>query len=181
MAKLTCNSGTEVPAKEAAKAKRVHRIISRFKPFLYDAEEWDTTSPSQILKTTENGNKLDNKMFLLQGDRTPEQLMLWIKNFHDKIDNNASTLTPAARLTFLRRIVDKEAQTIVSNVETAFENYSDAEDINLIEDQRIRAEIRVECTTDNAISVYFSNAANAARKRMKTKHIIQECMYHLKL
>ena len=69
-------------------------------------------------------------MYLLQGDETPEQLMLWIKNFNDKIDNNASSLSPAARLTFLRRIVYKEAQTIVSNVETAFESYSDAENIN---------------------------------------------------
>ena len=134
-------NSTEVPVKNAAKVKRVH-TISGFKPFLYDAEEWDTTSPYQILKTTENGNKLDNKMYVLQGDETPEQLMLWIKNYNDKIN---VTLTPAARLTFLRRIVDKEAQTIVSNVEAAFESYSDAEDINKIEDQRIRAEIRAEC------------------------------------
>ena len=70
-------------------------------------------------------------MYVLQGDETPEQLMLWIKNYNDKIN---VTLTPAARLTFLRRIVDKEAQTIVSNVEAAFESYSDAEDINKIED-----------------------------------------------
>ena len=75
MAKTSRNNGTEVPAKEAAKAKRVHRI-SGFKPFLYDAECWDTAAPSQILKTTENGSKLDNKMYVLQGDETPEQLML---------------------------------------------------------------------------------------------------------
>ena len=177
MAKSNRNS-TEVP--KEAKAKKVHKVTG-YKPFLYEAEGWDTKAPSQILKTTENGNKLDNKMFVLQGDETPEQLMLWIKNFHDKIDNNASSLTPAARLTYLRRIVDKEAQTIVSNVETAFENYSNATDINLIEDQRIRDEIRVECTTDAAIVVYFGNTANAVRKRMKITHIIRECMYNLKL
>ena len=91
------------------------------------------------------------------------------------------SLTPAARLTYLRRIVDKEAQTIVSNVEAAFESYSIATDVTLIEDQRIRLEIAVECPTDHAIGVYFSNAANAARKKMKITHIIQECMYHLKL
>jgi hypothetical protein len=172
MAKSNRNS-TKVPVKNAAKAKRVH-TISGFKPFLYDAEEWDTTSPYQNLKTTENGNKLDNKMYVLQGDETPEQLMLWIKNYDDKIN---VSLAPAARLTFLRRIVDKEAQTIVSNVEAAFESIY----INKIEDQRIRAEIRAECPTDNAISVYFGDNANAARKRLKITHIIQECMYHLKL
>ena len=104
MAKSNRNSSEE-PAKDAATAKRVHRI-SGFKPFLYDAEEWDTKSPSQILKTTENGNRIDSKMFILQGDETPEQLMLWIKNYNDKIN---VSLAPAARLTFLRRIVDKEA------------------------------------------------------------------------
>ena len=83
MAKSNRNS-TKVPVKNAAKAKRVH-TISGFKPFLYDAEEWDTTSPYQNLKTTENGNKLDNKMYVLQGDETSEQLMLWIKNYDDKI------------------------------------------------------------------------------------------------
>ena len=48
MAKTSRNS-TEVPAKDAAKEERIHRI-SGFKPFLYDAEYWDTTAPSQILK-----------------------------------------------------------------------------------------------------------------------------------
>ncbi|OEU21421.1 hypothetical protein FRACYDRAFT_235044 [Fragilariopsis cylindrus CCMP1102] len=175
MAKSNRNNAEE-PAKEAAKAKRVHRI-SGFKPFLYDAEEWDTKSPSQILKTTENGNRIDNKMYILQGDETPEQLMLWIKNYNDKIN---VALAPAARLTFLRRIVDKEAQTIVSNVETAFEGYSDAEDIDLIEDQTIRDEIRDDCPDDATIDAYF-NAGNAAQKRKKITHIIRECMYHLKL
>lgn len=89
-------------------------------------------------------------MYVLQGDETTEQLMLWIKNYNDKIDN-IILLTPAARLTFFRSIVDKEAQTIVSNVEAAFESYSDADDATLIEDQRIRAEINVECPTEHAI------------------------------
>jgi hypothetical protein len=115
MAKSSRNNGTEVP-KDTAKAKKAHTITG-YKPFLYEAEGWDTKAPSQILKTTENGNRLDNKMYILQGDETPEQLMLWIKNYDNKIN---VSLAPAARLTFLRRIVDKEAQTIVSNVETAF-------------------------------------------------------------
>ena len=54
---------------------------------------------SQNLKTTENGNKLDNKIFVLQSNETPEQLMLWIKNYDDKINKNVA-LTLAARLEF---------------------------------------------------------------------------------
>jgi hypothetical protein len=175
MAKSNRNS-TEVPAKEAAKVKKVHRI-SGFKPFLYDAECWETTAPSQTVKTTENGNRIDSKMYILQGDETPEQLMLWIKNYNDKIN---VSLAPAARLTFLRRIVDKEAQTIVSNVETAFESYEDAEDIDKIEDQKIRDEIRTDCPDDATIEAYFT-AGTAAQKKKKITHIIEECMYHLKL
>ena len=60
-------------------------------------------------------------MYVLQGNKTTEQQMLWINNYNDKIDNIV-LLTPAARLTFFRRTVDKEAQTIVSNVEAAFES-----------------------------------------------------------
>ena len=175
MAKSNRNS-TEVPAKEAAKVKKTHKVTG-YKPFLYEAEGWDVKAPSQILKTTENGNRLDNKMYILQGDETPEQLMLWIKNYNDKIN---VSLAPAARLTYLRRIVDKEAQTIVSNVETAFESYEDAEDIDKIADSRIRDEIRDACPDDATIDVYF-NAGTAAQKRVKISHIIRECMYHLKL
>jgi hypothetical protein len=61
-----------------------------------------------------------------------------------------------------------------------FENYSDAEDIDLIADNRIRDEIRAACPDDHTVDVYF-NAGTAAQKRMKITHIIQECMYHLKL
>ena len=119
-------------------------------------------------------------MYVLQGNETTEQQMLWIKNYNDKIDNIV-LLTPAARLTFFRRTVDKEAQTIVSNVEAAFESYSDADDATQIEDQRIRAEINIECPTEHAIEVDFDYAASTARKKTKITHIIEDCMYHLKL
>ena len=98
-------------------------------------------------------------MYVLLSDETTEQLILWIKNYNDKTDNIV-LLTPAARLTFLRRIVDKETQTIVSNVEA--ESYSDADDATLIEDQCIRAEINVECPTEHAIEVDFGHSASAA-------------------
>ena len=108
-------------------------------------------------------------MYVLLSDETTEQLILWIKNYNDKTDNIV-LLTPAARLTFLRRIVDKETQTIVSNVEA--ESYSDADDATLIEDQCIRAEINVECSTEHAIEVEFGYSASAARKKTKITYII---------
>ncbi|OEU08257.1 hypothetical protein FRACYDRAFT_250043 [Fragilariopsis cylindrus CCMP1102] len=108
-------------------------------------------------------------MYVLLSDETTEQLILWIKNYNDKTDNIV-LLTPAARLTFLRRIVDKETQTIVSNVEA--ESYSDADDATLIEDQRIRAEINVECSTEHAIEVDFGYSVSAARKKTKITYII---------
>ena len=61
----------------------------------------------------EGRNKLDNKMFILQGDKIPEQLMLEFKNCDDKINKNF-LLTSAERLAFLKCIVDKKAKYIVN-------------------------------------------------------------------
>ena len=76
MGKSQRNSKSNDPQKDGnAKEKKVHKIIG-IKPFLYEAECWETNAPTQVLKTTENGNKLDNKMFVLHGNEIPEQLML---------------------------------------------------------------------------------------------------------
>ena len=77
--------------------------------------------------------------------------------------------------------MDNEAQTIVSNVEAAFESYFTANNVDNIEDRHVREEIRDKCPVDNAIAIYFGNAASVARKKLKITHIIAECMYHLKL
>ena len=68
-------------------------------------------------------------MNILKGDETPEQLMIYLKNFEDKILENTVSTAPE-KLAILRQIVDMEAQTIVSGVEADFEGYSEAEDLD---------------------------------------------------
>ena len=84
---------------------------------------------------------MDNKMFILQGNETPEQLMIYLKNYDDKIYNSVS-LTPLKKLAFLKRIVDKDAQTIVSNVEANFEGYTEVEDVDGIHHHHIEVMIQ---------------------------------------
>ena len=94
--------------------KKVKRS-SGIKPFLYVAEDWHKDAPTQLLKTREGRNKMDNKLFIRQGNKTPEQLMIYLKNYNGKINKNVS-LTALEKLPFLKRIVNKEAQIIISKV-----------------------------------------------------------------
>ena len=68
-------------------------------------------------------------MNVLVGDETPEHLMIYLKNFEDKILKN-TVLTAPEKFAILKRIVDKEVQTIVSDVEDNFGGYSEPEDID---------------------------------------------------
>ena len=54
-------------------------------PFLFTPKERPNDVPTQIIKTTEERIKLKIKMNILQGDETPEQLTVYLKNFQDKI------------------------------------------------------------------------------------------------
>ena len=74
---------------------------SGMSPFLYKAELFPEDAATQNIETTENGNKLKSKMNVLEGDETPEQLMIWFKDFNDKIMLNLSLSAPA-KLGFLR-------------------------------------------------------------------------------
>ena len=85
-------------------------------PFLYTLELWPEDAATQIIEMTENRNKLKSKMRVLEGDEVPEQLMIWIEDYEDKIFNNNALSTPA-KLGFLRRLVAFEAQSILSQVE----------------------------------------------------------------
>ena len=85
-------------------------------PFVYTPEEFPKDASTQIIETTENGNKLKLKMHILNEDKVPEQLMIWLKDFKDKI-LNSTALTVPAKIVILQRLVDMEAQTIVSKVE----------------------------------------------------------------
>jgi hypothetical protein len=61
---------------------------------------------------------------LLEGIETPEQFMLWLKDYEDKILHNTKT-TLLDRLNVLKRIVSKEAQVTVMNAVSLFEKAKD--------------------------------------------------------
>ena len=102
-------------------------------------------------------------MKVLSGNKTPEQLMMFLKNYEDKIYKNA-VLSALEKLAILERIVDKEAQTIVSEVESDYGKYVDPEDVDEIKDHKIQVDIRDTYTTDNQIRVYFNASVLAAAK-----------------
>ena len=101
---------------------------SGMSPFIYTPEEFPKDAATQMIETTENGSKLKSKIHLLNGDEVPEQLMIWLKDLKDKIIKN-TTLTAPAKLAILWRLVDMEAQSIVSKVEDDFEDYTEPEDV----------------------------------------------------
>ena len=93
---------------------------SGISPFLYILEVWPEDAATQNIETTKNGNKLKSKMRVLEGDEVPEQLMIWLKDFEDKIFKNISLSAPA-KLAFLRRLIAYEAQTILSQLNNTIE------------------------------------------------------------
>ena len=113
----------DMPKKDGTVWK-LHRF-NGIRLFLYETKTWDKKALTQIIKTTEGKSKLDNKMYVLQRDKTSEQLMLWLKNYDDKIKKNSS-LSPAEKQAFLKCNVDKGAQTIVSEVEQNFELFTES-------------------------------------------------------
>ena len=116
-------------------------------------------------------------MRVLNGDKMPEQLMIWLKDLGDKILKNA-VLTEPEKLAILRRLVDMEAQTILSNVENDYKNnYSQPEDVNLLIDYRINEEVLAKCTTDNQVRIYFGDGGVAAVKKFRIEHIICEAVH----
>ena len=124
---------------------------SGISPFLYTPEVFPDDVATQNIETTENGNKLKLKMKVLDGDEVPEQLMIWTKDLEDKVLKNGILKAPE-KLAILRRLVDFEAQTILSTVENDYKNiYKEPEDVNLLTNYRIREEILAKCTTDGQV------------------------------
>ena len=54
---------------------------SGIKPFLYQKEVWDENVERTTIKIGTAAVKVDNKMVVLNGSETPEQFMLWLKNY----------------------------------------------------------------------------------------------------
>lgn len=84
--------------------------------FIYTPENWLENAKTQVIKTAEGRNKLKSKMNMLSGDQTPEQLMIYLKDFDDKI-RKITALTAPEKLDILRPLVNMEEQKIVSRVE----------------------------------------------------------------
>ena len=146
-----------------AKKKKLERS-SGYKPFLYVAEEWPEDAPSQTLKTTEGHQQVITKMFILNGNETPEQLMIYLKSYEARITMNP-LLTPLEQLAYLKRIVDKEALTILKKVEDSFSAYALPADVDKIHNHKARAAIRTEFDTDALLIGYFTQIGNAAAKK----------------
>ena len=122
----------EVTMVKSDKLDRVKR--SGISPFLYTPETFPDDHPTQNIETTENGSKIKTKMRVLEGDEAPEQFMVWLKDYEDKIFANEVLRAPA-KLAMLRRLVDEEAQTILSKVEKDYkEVYSEPDDVELLSD-----------------------------------------------
>ena len=95
-------------------------------------------------------------MFILNGNETPEQLMIYLKSYEARITMNP-LLTPLKKLAYLKQIVDKEALTILKKVEDSFIAYAVPADVDKIHNHRVRAAIRLEFNTDDLLcSAYIS-------------------------
>ena len=120
-------------------------------PFFYTPEVFPDDVATQNIETTENGSKLKLKMKVVDGDEVPEQRMIWCKDLEDKVLKNV-VLSAPTKLAILRRLVDFEAQTILSSVENNYKNiYKEPEDVTLLTDYRIREEILAKCATDDQV------------------------------
>ena len=82
----------------------------------------------------------------------------------------------------LRRLVDEEAQTILSKVEKDYkEVYSKPDDVELLTDYKIREEILTKYTTDAEVRTYFGDGGAAAVKVVRVEHIIRKAIHRLKI
>ena len=113
--------------------KEMHSLSSKKRsgmtPFIYTPEKFAEDAATQNIGTTKNGSKLKSKMHLLNGDKVLEQLMIWLKNFEDKILKNVVLIVPA-KLAIFQLLVDIKAQTIASKVEGEFWGYSEPANVD---------------------------------------------------
>ena len=57
--------------------------------------------------------------------------MLWLKKYDNKVNKN-QLLLPAEKLAIPKQIVNKDSQTIVSEVEQTFEQYIELDCVDMI-------------------------------------------------
>ena len=75
---------------------------------IYAPTDWLEDSKIQMIENTKGRNQLKSKMNILSWDKTPEQLMIYFKNYKDKILMN-TILTAPEKLAIFRQIVDMKA------------------------------------------------------------------------
>jgi hypothetical protein len=80
------------------KNKKIKKAMTKFKqetsgskPFLWTREEWDENAEKSMVKTETEKVKIDLEMVKLKGIEPPEQFMLWLKDYEDKILHNTKT------------------------------------------------------------------------------------------
>jgi hypothetical protein len=98
--------------------------------------------------------KIDSEMVILKGIESPEQFMLWLKDYEDKILHNTKT-TLLDRLNVLKRIVSKEAQVTVMNAVSLFEKAKDKDDIGSFKNPDVKSSIRQH--SDGEVIKYFDD------------------------
>ena len=114
-------------------------------------------------------------MHILNRDEVPEQLMIRLKDFEHKILKN-TTLNAPEKLAILQRLVDMDAQIIVSKVEDEFENYINPADVKVkeLQDYWIQEDIQVKCTTDAQIRKYFAATGTNTMKKLRVERTMQK-------
>ena len=73
--------------------------------------------------------------------------MIYLKNYKNEIIKNTVLTTPE-KLAIRRKIVNMEAQVIVSGVEAKFKGYSEADDVDKIKNHKIHKDTPAIYTTD---------------------------------
>lgn len=143
------------------------RNSSGYQPFTYTMEQWDEKAQRTVVKLDSNKIKFDDKMIVLQGNETPELLLLWKKDYDDKIMSNKD-LNWDQRIDVLGRIVTKEAQIAIRVAMDIFKNEAWKSIKNLTIHNKVKG-----MTKADQLAYWKSEDSK--------EDLIHECMHHLKL
>ena len=143
------------------------RNSSGYQPFTYTMEQWDDKAQRTVVKLDSNKIKFDDKMIVLQGNETPELLLLWKKDYDDKIMSNKD-LNWDQRIDVLGRIVAKEAQIAIRVAMDIFKNEKWKSIKNLPIHNKVKG-----MSKDEQIAYWKDEDSK--------EDLIHECMHHLKL
>jgi hypothetical protein len=147
------------------------------KPFLFVREEWDDNVEKTVVKTS-GKVKIDSEMVILKGTESPEQFMLWLKDYDDKILHNDKT-TVQDQVNILKRIVSKEAQVTVMNAVNLFDKAKDRNDIDSFKYHEVRTRIS-KIGNNTEVKKYFDEDDKTYENK-RLIDTINECVYHLKI